>query len=61
MSLNGFSICESSNAEFLEHVFSLKKNISIVVHEAIPIDDNVNMPTSGSIVRDSIDQPRRSK
>jgi len=31
------------------------------VHEIVPVYDNVNMLASSSIVRDSVDEPRRSK
>jgi len=59
MSLNEFSICESRDAKFFHHMFPLKMNVSTTVHEIV--HDNVNMLASSSIVRDSIDAPRRSK
>jgi len=61
MSLNDFSICESRDAEFSEHVFPLKKNVSTVMYETVPVHDNTNMPASSFVARDSIDEPRRSK
>ena len=61
MSLNDFSISESRDAKFFEHVFLLKKNISTIVHESLPAHDNVKMSASSVVVRDSIDEPKRSK
>jgi len=31
------------------------------MHETVPVHDDENMPASGSVVRESIDNPRRSK
>jgi len=59
MSLNDF--CIYSDIEFFEHVFPLKKNVSTSMHEAIGVCDYVNMPTSSPIVRDLVDDPRKSK
>ena len=61
MSLNDFSISESRDAEFFEHVFLLKKNGSTTMHETIPMHDNVHLSASNSGVRNSVDEPRRSK
>ena len=56
-SLNDFTNHESRDAKFFDHVLPLKKDVSTIV----PTHDNVNMPASSYIVRDSIDEPRRSK
>jgi len=61
MSLNDFSIYESRDAEFFEHVFPLKKNVSTVMHETMPAHDNVNMPTSSFVIKDLINEPMKSK
>ena len=42
-------------------MFSLKKNVSTPMHVNIAIDDDVHMSASNSIVKDYIDEPRRSK
>ena len=60
MSLNDFSICKSRDAKFFDHVFPLKKNVSTTVHETVPVYDDENMLASSSIIRESIDEPRRS-
>jgi len=44
-----------------EQVFPLKKNASTSVYVNLPVHDNVHVSTSSSIVKDSIDEPRRSK
>ena len=61
MSLNNFSICESRDVEFFEHVFSLKKNVCIGVYETIFVHENVNMHAFSSVVRDPIDELRKSQ
>ena len=61
MSLNDFSINESRDAEFFEHVFLLKKNDFTTVHETIPMHDNVPLSASSSGDRISFDEPRRSE
>ena len=61
MSLNDFSICEYKGVEFFEHVFPLKKNIFTAMHETLPMNDNVSMPASISVVRESVDEPKRIK
>jgi len=61
MSLHDFSISESRYAEFFEHVFSLKKEVSTSVHVNLLVHDNVHFFASSSVVRDFIDKPRRSK
>ena len=61
MSLNDFSISESRDAEFFEHVLPLKKNDSTTMHETIPVHDNVPLSKSSFGVRISVDEPRMSK
>jgi len=61
MSLNDFSISKFKDAEYFEHVFLLKRSVSITVHEIKPMHDNVPLSPSNSSVRDSIDEPKRSK
>ena len=60
MSLHDFSISESKDTEFFEHVFALK-NVSTFVHINLPIHENVHMSSSSSVVRDCIDEYKRSK
>ena len=55
------SINESRDAKFFEHVFPLKRNVSTIVHETIPMYDNMPMFVSSTSVKDSVDEPRRSK
>jgi len=55
MSLSDYSISEYRDAEFFEHVFSLKKKVPNAVV------DVVNLPASSSDVRDIVTEPRRSK
>ena len=54
MSLSDYSISEYRDAEFFEHVFSLKKKVPNAVV------DVVNLPASSSDVRDVVTEPRRS-
>jgi len=56
MSLNDFSICESRDAKFFEHVFHLKKTISTTVYETMLAHDEENMPASSSVVIELIEE-----
>ena len=57
--LSDFSISEYRDAEFFEHVFPLKKDVSHVMSNVVP--EHVNLPASNSSVRDLVTEPRRSK
>ena len=59
MSLSNFSISEYRDADFFEHVFPLKRNVSHTVSNVVP--EHVNLPAAGSSVRDLGTKPRRSK
>jgi len=61
MSLNDFSIRYPRDAKFFEHDLPLKKNVSTTMHGTIFVHDNVPMFASSSFVRDSVDEPKRSK
>ena len=60
MSLNDFSINDSRDAEFFQHVFPLKKIDSTTVHETILVYDNMPLSASNSGVRIPVDESRRS-
>lgn len=64
MSLNDYSICESRDAEFFEHVFSLKNNAPIDVQNntsvSISVDSHV-MPASDVIDNEHENKFRKSK
>jgi len=55
MLLGDYSISEYRDAEFFEHIFSLKKKVPNVVV------DVVNLSASSSDVKDIVTKPRRSK
>jgi len=60
-SLNDFSIGESSDAEFFEDVFPLKKNVLAPVHENIHIPGNIPLFASSFGVKNFVVEPGRSK
>ena len=49
----------SLGMQYFEHVFSLRKSDSTIVHETIPMYDNVPLSASSSGIRILVDEPRR--
>lgn len=64
MSLNDYSICESRDAEYLEHIFPLKNDVLSVVQNNASMSMSVNshvVPFSDVIVNEHEYELRRSK
>ena len=59
MSLSDYSISEYRDAEFLEHLFPLKKKVSNVAFDSA--SETANLPTFNPDVRVTVTEPRRSK
>jgi len=59
MSLNDYYISEYRDAEFVEHVFPLKKKVTDVI--SVNPFESVNLPTSSSNDGVSVTEPRSSK
>jgi len=60
-SLNNFSISESRDAKYFEHVFPSRKNVSTCVYVNLLVHDNVHVSASSSVARFSIGESRMSK